>query len=81
MLRGDGEGAAVRFSLDQGRAAGRRARAFCRCVLDDTPEPVSRPRRRQGAGRGARRARVGGGPPSRSNLLDIPAPRPLAVAA
>jgi predicted dehydrogenase len=41
MLRGDGEGTAVRFSLAKREPLGVELEAFCRCVLDDTPEPVS----------------------------------------
>jgi UDP-N-acetylglucosamine 3-dehydrogenase len=41
MLRGDGEGAAVRFSLAKAEPLRAELEAFCRCVLDDTPEPVS----------------------------------------
>ncbi len=41
MLRGDGEGAAVRFSLAKAEPLRAELEAFCRCILDDTPEPVS----------------------------------------
>src|SRR6478609_7931395 len=41
VLRGDGEGAAVRFSLAKAEPLRAELEAFCRCVLDDTPEPVS----------------------------------------
>ncbi len=61
MLRGDGEGAAVRFSLAKAEPLLAELEAFCRCVLDDTPEPVSAHDGVKRSGRGARRARVGRG--------------------
>jgi UDP-N-acetylglucosamine 3-dehydrogenase len=41
VLRGDGEGAAVRFSLAKAEPLRAELEAFCRCVLDDTVEPIS----------------------------------------
>ena len=40
-IRGDAEGAAVRFALRRIEPLQAELEAFSRCVLDDTPEPVS----------------------------------------
>jgi UDP-N-acetylglucosamine 3-dehydrogenase len=40
-IRGDAEGAAVRFALGRIEPLQAELAAFARCVLDDTPEPVS----------------------------------------
>ena len=40
-IRGDAEGAAVRFALPRVEPLQAELEAFARCVLDDTPEPVS----------------------------------------
>ncbi len=40
-IRGDAEGAAVRFALGRVEPLQAELGAFARCVLDDTPEPVS----------------------------------------
>ncbi|HEY7831339.1 MAG TPA: Gfo/Idh/MocA family oxidoreductase [Solirubrobacteraceae bacterium] len=40
-VRGDAEGAAVRFALGRVEPLQAELEAFARCVLDDTPEPVS----------------------------------------
>ena len=80
-MRGDAEGAAVRFALRQRRAAAGRARGLRRCVLDDTPEPVSA---HDGCrALSPRRWRCASRPPTRRpvTLLDMPSPAPLAVAA
>ena len=80
MLRGDGEGAAVRFSLTKGEPLAAELEAFCRCVLDDTPEPISA---HDGvkALAAALAVRESAAVRRPVELLDIPAPRPLAVAA
>lgn len=80
MLRGDGEGAAVRFSLTKGEPLAAELEAFCRCVLDDTPEPISA---HDGvkALAAALAMRESAAVRRPVELLDIPAPRPLAVAA
>jgi len=80
MLRGDGEGAAVRFSLTKGEPLAAELEAFCRCVLDDTPEPISA---HDGvkALAAALAVRESAAVRRPVELLDIPAPRPMAVAA
>jgi UDP-N-acetylglucosamine 3-dehydrogenase len=67
VLRGDGEGAAV-------------LEAFCRCVLDDAPEPVSA---HDGvkALAAALAVRESAAVRRPVELLDIPAPRPVEVFA
>jgi predicted dehydrogenase len=40
-IRGDAEGAAVRFALGRVEPLQAELEAFTRCVLEDTPEPVS----------------------------------------
>ncbi|HET9197663.1 MAG TPA: Gfo/Idh/MocA family oxidoreductase [Solirubrobacterales bacterium] len=80
VLRGDGEGAAVRFSLAKAEPLRAELEAFCRCVLDDTPEPV-------GAHDGVKAlaaalaVRESAAVRRPVELLDIPAPRPLEVLA
>jgi UDP-N-acetylglucosamine 3-dehydrogenase len=78
MLRGDGEGAAVRFSLAKAEPLQAELEAFCRCVLDDTPEPVSA---HDGvkALAAALAMRESAAVRRPVELLDIPAPRPLEV--
>lgn len=80
MLRGDGEGAAVRFSLTKGEPLAAELEAFCRCVLDGTPEPISA---HDGvkALAAALAMRESAAVRRPVELLDTPAPRPLAVAA
>ena len=80
MLRGDGEGAAVRFSLAKAEPLAAELESFCRCVLDDTPEPISA---HDGvkALAAALAVRESAAVRRPVELLDIPAPRPLAVAA
>jgi predicted dehydrogenase len=80
MLRGDGEGTAVRFSLAKAEPLQAELEAFCRCVLDDTPEPISA---HDGvkALAAALAVRESAAVRRPVELLDIPAPRPLAVAA
>jgi UDP-N-acetylglucosamine 3-dehydrogenase len=80
MLRGDGEGTAVRFSLAKAEPLQAELEAFCRCVLDDTPEPVSA---HDGvkALAAALAVRESAAVRRPVELLDIPEPRPLAVAA
>lgn len=78
MLRGDGEGAAVRFSLAKAEPLRSELEAFCRCILDDTPEPVSA---HDGvkALAAALAMRESAAVRRPVELLDIPAPRPLEV--
>jgi UDP-N-acetylglucosamine 3-dehydrogenase len=80
MLRGDGEGAAVRFSLAKAEPLAAELESFCRCVLEDTPEPISA---HDGvkALAAALAVRESAAVRRPVELLDIPAPRPLAVAA
>jgi UDP-N-acetylglucosamine 3-dehydrogenase len=80
VLRGDGEGAAVRFSLAKGEPLRAELEAFCRCVLDDTLEPVSA---HDGvkALAAALAVRESAAVRRPVELLDIPAPRPLEVFA
>jgi len=80
MLRGDGEGAAVRFSLAKAEPLGAELEAFCRCVLDDTPEPISA---HDGvkALAAALAMRESAAVRRPVELLDIPVPRPLEVLA
>jgi UDP-N-acetylglucosamine 3-dehydrogenase len=80
MLRGDGEGAAVRFSLAKAEPLQTELEAFCRCVLDDTPEPISA---HDGvkALAAALAMRESAAVRRPVELLDIPVPRPLEVMA
>jgi UDP-N-acetylglucosamine 3-dehydrogenase len=80
MLRGEGEGAAVRFSLAKAEPLAAELEAFCRCVLDDTPEPISA---HDGvkALAAALAMRESAAVRRPVELLDIPAPRPLEVTA
>jgi len=80
VLRGDGEGAAVRFSLAKAEPLRAELEAFCRCVLDDTPEPVSA---HDGvkALAAALAVRESAAVRRPVELLDIPTPRPLEVFA
>jgi UDP-N-acetylglucosamine 3-dehydrogenase len=80
VLRGDGEGAAVRFSLAKAEPLRAELEAFCRCVLDDAPEPVSAHDgvKALAAALAVREAAAVRRP---VELLDIPSPRPLEVFA
>ena len=80
VLRGDGEGAAVRFSLAKAEPLQAELEAFCRCVLDGTPEPVSAHDgvRALAAALAVRESAAVRRP---VELLDIPAPRPMEVFA
>ena len=80
MLRGDGEGTAVRFSLAKAEPLRAELEAFCRCVLDDTPEPISA---HDGvkALAAALAMRESAAVRRPVELLDIPVPRPLEVLA
>jgi UDP-N-acetylglucosamine 3-dehydrogenase len=80
MLRGDGEGAAVRFSLAKTEPLRAELEAFCCCVLDDTPEPISAHDgvKALAAALAVRESAVVRRP---VELLDIPEPRPLEVVA
>jgi UDP-N-acetylglucosamine 3-dehydrogenase len=79
-IRGDAEGAAVRFALPRVEPLQAELEAFARCVLDDTPEPV-------GATDGCRAlaaalaVRDSAAHSRTVKLLDIPAPRPIPIAA
>jgi predicted dehydrogenase len=80
VLRGDGEGAAVRFSLAKAEPLRAELEAFCRCVLDDTPEPISA---HDGvkALAAALAVRESAAVRRPVELLDIPTPRALEVFA
>jgi UDP-N-acetylglucosamine 3-dehydrogenase len=80
MLRGDGEGAAVRFSLAKAEPLRAELEAFCACVLDDTPEPISA---HDGvkALAAALAMRESAAVRRPVEMLDIPEPRPLEVVA
>lgn len=80
MLRGDGEGAAVRFSLAKTEPLRAELEAFCHCVLDNSPEPVSAHDgvRALAAALAMRESAAVRRP---VELLDIPAPQPLEVTA
>ena len=81
MLRGDGEGAAVRFSLTKAEPLRGRARS----LLPLRPRRHARSRSRAHDGVKALAAalavRESAAVRRPVELLDIPAPRPLAVAA
>lgn len=80
MLRGDGEGAAVRFSLAKAEPLRAELEAFCHCVLEDTPEPISA---HDGvkALAAALAVRESAAVRRPVELLDIPTPRTLEVVA
>jgi predicted dehydrogenase len=79
-LRGDGEGAAMRFSLAKVEPLRAELEAFCRCVLEDEPEPV-------GAHDGVKAlaaalaVRESAAVRRPVGLLEIPAPRSLEAVA
>jgi predicted dehydrogenase len=79
-IRGDAEGAAVRFALPRVEPLQVELEAFARCVLDDTPEPVSAQDgcRALAAALAVRDSAAHSRPVT---LLDMPAPRPVPVAA
>jgi UDP-N-acetylglucosamine 3-dehydrogenase len=79
-IRGDAEGAAIRFALPRIEPLQAELEAFARCVLDDTPEPV-------GAGEGCRAlaaaiaVRDSAANSRPITLLDMPVAQPIRVAA
>ena len=79
-IRGDAEGAAVRFALPRVEPLQAELEAFARCVLEDTPEPV-------GAGEGCRAlaAALAVRDSAANNrpitLLDMPIVQPVRIAA
>jgi UDP-N-acetylglucosamine 3-dehydrogenase len=79
-IRGDAEGAAVRFALPRVEPLQAELEAFARCVLDDTPEPVSSQDgcRALAAALAVRDSAANSRPVT---LLDMPATRPVRIAA
>jgi predicted dehydrogenase len=79
-IRGDAEGAAVRFALPRVEPLQAELEAFARCVLDDTPEPVSAQDgcRALAAALAVRDSAANSRPVT---LLDMPAARPVRIAA
>jgi predicted dehydrogenase len=80
LVRGDSEGAAVRFALPRVEPLHAELEAFARCVLDDTPEPVSAQDgcRALAAALAVRDSAANLRPVT---LLDMPAKRPVPIAA
>jgi predicted dehydrogenase len=79
-IRGDAEGAAMRFALPRVEPLQAELEAFARCVLDDTPEPVSSQDgcRALAAALAVRDSAAHSRPVT---LLDMPATRPIRIAA
>ena len=79
-IRGDAEGAAVRFALPRVEPLQAELEAFARCVLDDAPEPVSAQDgcRALAAALAVRDSAANSRPVT---LLDMPATRPVPIAA
>jgi predicted dehydrogenase len=79
-IRGDAEGAAMRFALPRVEPLQAELEAFARCVLDDTPEPVSAQDgcRALAAALAVRDSAAHSRPVT---LLDMPATRPVRIAA
>jgi UDP-N-acetylglucosamine 3-dehydrogenase len=79
-IRGDAEGAAIRFALPRVEPLQAELQAFARCVLDDTPEPVSAQDgcRALAAALAVRDSAAHSRP---ITLLDMPANRPVPIAA
>jgi UDP-N-acetylglucosamine 3-dehydrogenase len=79
-IRGDAEGAAVRFALPRVEPLQAELQAFARCILDDTPEPVSAQDgcRALAAALAVRDSAAHSRPVT---LLDMPAARPVRIAA
>jgi len=79
-IRGDAEGAAIRFALPRVEPLQAELQAFARCVLDDTPEPV-------GAGEGCRAlaaalaVRDSAANNRAVQLLGMPTDQPMRLAA
>lgn len=80
LVRGDSEGAAVRFALPRVEPLQAELEAFARCVLDDTPEPVSAQDgcRALAAALAVRDSAANSRPVT---LLDMPSRRPVPIAA
>jgi UDP-N-acetylglucosamine 3-dehydrogenase len=79
-IRGDAEGAAIRFALPRVEPLQAELQAFARCVLDDTPEPVSAQEgcRALAAALAVRDSAAHSRPVT---LLDTPLSRPVRIAA
>ncbi|HEY2766819.1 MAG TPA: Gfo/Idh/MocA family oxidoreductase [Solirubrobacteraceae bacterium] len=79
-IRGDAEGAAIRFALPRVEPLQAELSAFARCVLDDTPEPVSAQDgcRALAAALAVRDSAAHSRP---ITLLDMSANRPVPIAA
>jgi UDP-N-acetylglucosamine 3-dehydrogenase len=79
-IRGDAEGAAIRFALPRVEPLAAELEAFARCVLDDTPEPVSA---QEGCRALAAALAVRDSAANRRpvQLLDAPLARPVRIAA
>jgi len=79
-IRGDAEGAALRFALRRVEPLKAELEAFAACVRDDTPEPISAYDgcRALIAALAVRDSAANSRPVT---LLDMPSPAPLAVAA
>jgi UDP-N-acetylglucosamine 3-dehydrogenase len=79
-IRGDAEGAALRFALRRIEPLKAELEAFAACVRDDTPEPISAYEgcRALIAALAVRDSAANSRPVT---LLDMPSPAPLAVAA
>ncbi|MGA9284641.1 MAG: Gfo/Idh/MocA family oxidoreductase [Solirubrobacteraceae bacterium] len=79
-IRGDAEGAAIRFALPRVEPLQAELEAFARCVLDDTPEPV-------GASEGCRAlaaalaVRDSAANNRAVTLLGMPTDQPMRIAA
>ena len=80
LVRGDSEGAAVRFALPRVEPLQAELEAFARCVLDDTPEPVSAQDgcRALAAALAVRDSAANSRPVT---LLGVPAEQPIPIAA
>jgi len=80
LVRGDSEGAAVRFALPRVEPLQAELEAFARCVLEDTPEPVSAQDgcRALAAALAVRDSAANSRPVT---LLDMPSKRPVPIAA
>jgi len=79
-IRGDAEGAAIRFALPRVEPLQAELQAFARCVLHDTPEPVSAQEgcRALAAALAVRDSAAHSRP---ITLLDMSATRPVRIAA
>jgi UDP-N-acetylglucosamine 3-dehydrogenase len=79
-IRGDAEGAAIRFALPRVEPLQAELQAFARCVLHDTPEPVSAEEgcRALAAALAVRDSAAHSRP---ITLLDMSATRPVRIAA